>query len=178
MRLSAVYVAACIAASSTGSPIAGQDSPISESEYAGINALTLSQRSAAQLVKRGVDQPISNEEMDTINSLQLSQRSNDDDAIEARDSRSNCAQKISNKDGSSYGSAGGDGIWCPLDQYFEVVNSFCNNYQSTDIHQYHETSETYGITLTNQKDPTAVGPPGNIVRMLFTHLRLTRVGDS
>ena len=102
MRLLAVYLAACLAASSTATPFAGQDVPISESEYASINALALSQRSAAQPVKRGVDQPISNDEMDNIDSLQLSQRSNDDIAIEARDSRANCAQKMSNKDGSSY----------------------------------------------------------------------------
>ena len=37
----------------------------------------------------------------------------------------------------------------------------------TDIFKDHETSDTYAITLTNQKDDKQTGPAGNIVFAIF-----------
>ena len=138
-------------------PVADKDQPISDAEYARIADLGLSRRSDFKLARRAVDQPITEDQYARIADLGLSKRSSSEVAVEARDSRSNCAKTVTGD------KAGGSGIWCPLDQYFAIVERFCQDYSGTDVHIGHETSDTYGITLTNQDDDTKPGAAGNVV---------------
>ena len=68
--------------------------------------------------------------------------------------------------------AGGHGIWCPVDQYLDLVDTFCQNAAGTDVHLNHETSDTFGISLTNQDGTTAPGAAANLVCKSRTALQL------
>lgn len=87
----------------------------------------------------------------------LDKRSNNEVAFETHDSRDNWGELI------TWDQAGGHGIWCPVDQYLDLVETFCQNGAGTDGHLNHETSDMFGISLTNQDDPTAPSADGNLV---------------
>ena len=162
MRYTVIAKALLTIGLATASPIADRDQPITDVEYGRIADLGLSRRDSASLVKRVTDQPITSEEYARIADMGLSKRSN---AIEARDSRSNCGQTITGDQ------VGGNGVWCPVDQYYTIVDEFCTSAASTDVHIGHETSDTYGVSLTNQKDSSAPGTAGNVVCEFLVLLR-------
>ena len=154
MRFTSVALAILMASFSVSSPLPGDDEPISDAQLARIKELGLDKR--GPVLKRGDDEPISDAQLAKIKELGLDRRS-DGGSIEARDKRSSCGETLEGEH------AGGHGVWCPLDQYYDRVNSFCGAKAGTDIHKNHESSDTYGITLTNQDNPDAIGSDGNLV---------------
>ena len=81
--------------------------------------------------------------------------------LDARDSRENCGKTL---DGSA---AGGNGIWCPVDQYLERVTEFCEAKAGTTVPYNGQISQTYGITLTNEYDSSVPGDAGHLVCEFF-----------
>lgn len=110
-------------------------------------ALLLAASSASPLL--GVDQPIS--------ALGLDKR----ETLDARDSRKNCGKSLNGD------KAGGDGIWCPVDQYLEKVDEFCEVYKGTQVPYRGIIQQTYGISLTNQEDANKPGSAGHILCEFF-----------
>ncbi|OTA94371.1 hypothetical protein M434DRAFT_29992 [Hypoxylon sp. CO27-5] len=82
--------------------------------------------------------------------------------LEARDKVMNCGHLVTGKGGSN-----GHGKWIPVDEFSQVAETFCSSYVGTDIYKGHQTSDTYSITLTNQKDSKKPGSDGLIVFAIY-----------
>ncbi|MCJ1426267.1 hypothetical protein MMC29_004170 [Sticta canariensis] len=120
-------------------------------------ALLLAASSASPLL--GVDQPISERAIvdQPISALGLDKR----ETLDARDERKNCGKSLSGD------KAGGDGIWCPVDQYLEKVDEFCEVYTGTQVSYRGVRQQSYGITLTNQDDASKTGSAGHILFVIY-----------
>ncbi|KAI1414300.1 hypothetical protein F5Y13DRAFT_188400 [Hypoxylon sp. FL1857] len=127
-------------------------------------AITPAQMAALEnggLKARGsqVNVPITDAEMRSLEDGGLAGRS---DGLEARDKLMNCGHLVTGKGGS-----GGHGKWIPVDEFSQVAETFCSAYVGTDIYKGHQTSDTYSITLTNQKDASKPGKAGQIVFAIY-----------
>ncbi|KAK7959367.1 uncharacterized protein PG986_004221 [Apiospora aurea] len=138
-----------------GSPMPGKNQPITDDEWAALKSGGLKARSP-----KSVNQPITDDEWSALKSGGLKAR--DDGGLEARDHKMNCGHKVNGKGGSN-----GHGKWIPVAQFSKVADEFCSGYVGTDIAKGHETSDTYPITLTNQKNDKQTGPAGNIVFAIY-----------
>ncbi|KAL8840485.1 MAG: hypothetical protein Q9176_003811 [Flavoplaca citrina] len=162
MRFTPAALAILVASFSASSPVPGADEPISDDKMARIKELGLDKRDAAgPLHRRVVNEPIPEDKLARIKELGLDRRSDEVGVLEVRDKRSNCGDTIEGEN------AGGNGIWCPLQQYFDRTDEFCGAYAGTDIHKNHETSDTYGIDLTNQGNDKEKGDAVNKEDCIF-----------
>ncbi|KAI1179825.1 hypothetical protein F4777DRAFT_401181 [Nemania sp. FL0916] len=143
----------CSVASAVPAP-ASVNVPISDAEMQRLKDGGLKVRSPAN-----VNVPITQAEMRALEDGGLAGRS---DGLQARDKVMNCGHLVTGKGGSN-----GHGKWIPVDQFGQVADTFCSAYVGTDIYKGHETSDTYGISLTNQKDDSQPGPAGNIVFAIY-----------
>lgn len=175
--LAAAFLATFVAAAPAPGTV---NAPITDIEW---DALTSGGLKARSLT--GVNVPITEEEMKALEVAGLKARS--EGSLVARDHKMNCGHKVTGKGGSN-----GHGKWIPVGEFTEVAETFCKSsvmrlflsatkrigsrnisprlggaYTGTDISKGHETSDTHGISLTNQKDKNAVGPAGNIVFAIY-----------
>lgn len=118
-------------------------------------ALLLAASSASPLP--GVDQPITDEQYAKISARGLDKR----EILDARDDRKNCGKTLNGA------KAGGDGIWCPVDQYLEIVNRFCDAYAGHKVDYKSKISHKYGVSLTNEYDQSVRGPAGHVICEFF-----------
>ena len=127
-------------------------------------ALLLAASSASPLP--GVDQSISERAIadQPISALGFDKR----ETLDARDERKNCGKTINGD------KAGGDGIWCPVDQYLEKVEEFCGAHAGTKVDFRRQISQSYGITLTNQDDASKTVSAGHVLCEFFPLMCLTR----
>ncbi|KAL8883209.1 MAG: hypothetical protein Q9192_007357, partial [Flavoplaca navasiana] len=132
---------------STQSRGVGTDQPINVAEFQRMRDFGLAKRGAADESPREIDVPITSDQYTKMSSLGLDKCTTDVSSLSSRESRDNCAVAITT-DGYPTGrkQSGGNGVWCPLDQYLKLVEQFRRDYA---------------------KDPTATGPAGNFVFDIF-----------
>ncbi|KAI0834149.1 hypothetical protein F5Y06DRAFT_300859 [Hypoxylon sp. FL0890] len=137
-----------------GTPIPGSvNAPITDAQMAALKSGGLKARGSR------VNVPITAAEMSSLEEGGLAGRG---DSLQARDKVMNCGHLVTGKGGSN-----GHGKWIPVDEFSQVAETFCSAYVGTDIYKGHQTSDTYSITLTNQKDSKKTGPNGQIVFAIY-----------
>ncbi|XXH00591.1 hypothetical protein Hte_006939 [Hypoxylon texense] len=151
-----IFIAALLSAFVAATPVPAEvNQPITDAEWQALRDAGLKAR-----VPGSVNVPITDAEMKALRGLGLDSRSGE--GLLPRDRKMNCGHKVNGKGGSN-----GHGKWIPVAQFGQVANEFCNAYVGTDIALGHETSDTYAVTLTNQKDASQPGPAGNVVFAIY-----------
>ncbi|KAH9900214.1 hypothetical protein F4778DRAFT_792117 [Xylariomycetidae sp. FL2044] len=151
MHAQTLFFAALLAGLGSTDPLPDKDVPITQAEWTAL-------REGGLKARASVNVPITKDEMAALVAGGLKPRG----GLDARDKVMNCGHKVNGKGGSN-----GNGKWIPVQQFANVANEFCNAYVGTDIALDHETSDTYGITLTNQDDGSQAGSAGNIVFAIY-----------
>lgn len=146
MYFSTLSLSLALMALTTSSPLSPPQ-PITDAQLAQLSTLN---RRDGDVPK--TPQPITDAQLAALNALET--RS----TLEARDSRSNCAKNVLGDT-----TIGGNGVWVGVDDYLAQARRFCHEVTTTDVAINHEVSDTYPVFLTNQGDPKAQGPAGNIV---------------
>ncbi|GFF52467.1 hypothetical protein IFM61606_06423 [Aspergillus udagawae] len=124
----------------------GRNVPISDAEWEALTEAGLKRRA-------DINKPISDVEYAALEAGGLTTKGVNE--LEARDHVMNCGHRVTGKGGSN-----GHGKWVPVAQFKTLARSFCDAYVGTDIAKGHETSDTYGVTLSNGKD-------GNVVFAIY-----------
>ncbi|KAI2626992.1 hypothetical protein GGS26DRAFT_592612 [Hypomontagnella submonticulosa] len=158
MYAKSLLVAFLLSAFVTGNPMPKnpkKNQPITDAEWKALKEGGLKARAP----KTSVNVPITDAEMKALRDLGLDTTSS---GLMTRDYKMNCGHLVTGSGGSN-----GHGKWIPVKQFSQVAEEFCNAYEGTDIAKGHETSDTYGISLTNQDDDSKAGPSGNIVFAIY-----------
>lgn len=172
MYTKTILVTAFLATFVAASPMAAKiNVPITESEWQAIREGGLQGRSPEA---KKVNVPITDLEMESLKAGLAGRR------LQARDGVVNCGLQLNGKKRT-----GGKGVWVPVDTFLDKAKDFCKfsslpiplvfkhptdvidetggSTAGTDVSERHETSDSYGVKLTNQKNPSQPGDDANLV---------------
>ncbi|KAI1868477.1 uncharacterized protein JN550_006393 [Neoarthrinium moseri] len=144
----------------------GKNVAITDAEWARLKGAGLKARESSALAGRTPaskhNVPITDDEYEALKAGGLMARDDNESGLQARDKVMNCGHLVTGEGGSN-----GHGKWIPVGAFGEAVSTFCNAYVGTDIEKGHETSDTYPIKLTNQKNDKINGPDGKLTFAIY-----------